>query len=83
MILYCCGRIYKAVLKAGLLHENLSYRPFNLIVKRETLLLYNKDASFLYKKTFNGYIEIYHFKLQFLFSSSAKTEQRKTLHLQL
>ena len=83
MIFYCCGEVYRSVLRVRNLHEKFCHQPLNLVIRAKKTAVQNREASFVYEKRFNDQVISYALtivlcKLSFRNISKLNKEQQRT-----
>ena len=83
MVFYCCGKVYRSILRVRNLHETFSHQPLNLVIRAKKTAVQNREASFVYEKQFNDQVISYALtivlcKLSFRNISKLNKEQQRT-----
>ena len=56
MIFYCCGKVYRSVLRVKNQYERFCHQPLNLAARAKKTAVQNREASFVYEKRFNDQV---------------------------
>ena len=59
MSFYCCGKVYRSILRVRNLHETFCHQPLNLVIRAKKAAVQNREASFVYEKRFNNQVISY------------------------
>ena len=56
MMFYCCGEVYRVILRVRNQHEKFCHQPLNLVIRAKKAAVQNKEASFVHEKRFNDQV---------------------------
>ena len=56
MMFYCCGEVYRVILRVRNQHEKFCHQPLNLVIRAKKAAVQNKEATFVYEKRFNNQV---------------------------